>query len=161
MKSKTITVKELIAELKKVDENKNIYMSRDTEGNEYSTLNKMNIFQDTEDNESIILWPFEEYLQYEDIDSIAKMRDKYYNSRKRSLLYRGVEKERANFIAIDEAYNTNAPTIPFFINKREIELDKARARFEINLKDDPDFNYKKGEFTKYYEEVVYNKFKIN
>ena len=108
---KTIKVKELIKALRKLDPNKNIYMSSDTEGNHYSTINEMNVFQLTEDGKSAVLWPFQEYLEYEQIDSVSKTRSDYFEKRKKELMLSGKTDREAIDLALKEAYDTGKPFI--------------------------------------------------
>ena len=52
-------VKELIQILVKIDQDKEVFVSRDEEGNGYGTLDKSSV----EDNgKSVVLYPYEEYV---------------------------------------------------------------------------------------------------
>jgi hypothetical protein len=49
-------IKELISLLKQIDENKQVYLASDEEGNSFSTINEESI---AEDDKYIIIYPFE------------------------------------------------------------------------------------------------------
>ena len=65
----TLTIKELIDSLNQFPLNTKVFISSDSEGNSYNTLNKKWLFQETEDRKSIIILPFAEGITYEEIDS--------------------------------------------------------------------------------------------
>lgn len=65
---KTITIKTFIAELLKLPPSMKVYMSVDPEGNSFSTFNSDWLYGITEDKKSIILQPYGEGLEYEEID---------------------------------------------------------------------------------------------
>lgn len=65
----TITIKELAKILNQFPPDTKVFLSSDSEGNSYSTLNKKWLFQETEDRKSIIIFPFAEGITYEEIDS--------------------------------------------------------------------------------------------
>ncbi len=69
MEKETLTIEKLIEILKKLPLDTKVYLSSDSEGNSYSTLNKKWLFQETEDRKSIIIFPFAEGITYEEIDS--------------------------------------------------------------------------------------------
>ena len=108
----TITVKELKELLNKLDDDTKVFMSSDTEGNSYSTINSDHCIQYTESERAIILWPYEEGLEHEDIDSCAKVRAEFYEKLKASYVKEGMspdERSRAISKALDEAYESDAP----------------------------------------------------
>ena len=64
----TITVKTFIDRLSELPPNMKVYMSVDPEGNSYSTFNSDWLYGITEDKKSIIIQPYGEGLEYEEID---------------------------------------------------------------------------------------------
>lgn len=54
-----MNVKDLIIELQKLDQTKEVYLSRDEEGNGYGTISESSINQTTK---AVILYPWEEYV---------------------------------------------------------------------------------------------------
>lgn len=64
--SDTITVKELIEELKKFPEDAVVYTARDEEGNGYNTVSEDSI-EYGELDKAIVLYPVREHLDYDDV----------------------------------------------------------------------------------------------
>ena len=60
-------VKELISILKECDENANVYLSSDSEGNNFGTLTEHS-FEHNSDLNFYILYPYEEYLDYSELN---------------------------------------------------------------------------------------------
>lgn len=63
-------VKELIEELKKLPQDINIYLSHDEEGNSFGTIEAQSLEENASYNGEhhfIIVFPYEEYLDYEDL----------------------------------------------------------------------------------------------
>lgn len=67
---KTMTIRELKKILSLAPDNAKIYLSQDSEGNGYSTLDNMSIEYTTSDK-AIILYPHHEGLDYGDICPIS------------------------------------------------------------------------------------------
>lgn len=67
---KTMTIRELKKILDLIPDNTKIYLSQDSEGNGYSTLDNMSIEHNTTDN-TITLYPHHEGLDYGDICPIS------------------------------------------------------------------------------------------
>ncbi len=63
---KTLTVDDVVARLIKLPHDTKIFMSRDSEGNGYGTLNETSFSVEPLDN-AIILFPNVEYLEYDEI----------------------------------------------------------------------------------------------
>lgn len=64
---KTLTVKELRTILKSFPDSYKVYLSRDTEGNGFGTLEPKWSFAYNTDDKNLTLYPFDEYLDDEDI----------------------------------------------------------------------------------------------
>lgn len=108
-RTKTITVAKLIKALMLLPMNTKVYLSSDSEGNSYSTLDNEQPFGLTEDEKSIILQPYHEGLDLDDIDSHASIRSDYYNKIYDECIAKGESDEDARMIAIREAYDSDAP----------------------------------------------------
>ena len=70
---KSLTIGQLIQVLNGMPQHLKVFMSSDTEGNSYSSLNLKYLYGVTEDRKSIILYPFEEHMEYETIDTKADL----------------------------------------------------------------------------------------
>ena len=86
----SITVKELVKILKTFSDDTKVFMSSDSEGNSYSTIDKKYAYGVTEDELSIILYPFKDHLDYEQIDGKAqemydRFEKEFEEKRKKSL----------------------------------------------------------------------------
>lgn len=57
-------VKELVEILKKLNQDKSIFLSHDSEGNSYGTITE-DSFESTED--FYIIYPYEEYIEYDEL----------------------------------------------------------------------------------------------
>ena len=68
---KSITVGELIQELRNLPPRLKVFIASDSEGNSYSTLNKNRLFSITEDGKSVFIEAFEDHLEWEQIDEKA------------------------------------------------------------------------------------------
>jgi len=68
---KSITVGELIQELRNLPPRLKVFIASDSEGNSYSTLNKIRLFSITEDRKSVFMEAFEDHLEWEQIDEKA------------------------------------------------------------------------------------------
>ena len=67
---KTISTKQLKNILETMPDNAKVYLSRDSEGNGYSTLDNTSVGYSQEDN-VIVIYPHSEGLEYEDIMPIS------------------------------------------------------------------------------------------
>jgi hypothetical protein len=71
MSHKTLTVKQLKQLLSLAPDNAKVYLSRDSEGNSYGTLDtKMSLSYEPEDN-TVILFPFDEGLNIESVSPLG------------------------------------------------------------------------------------------
>ena len=69
---KTLTVNQLIKILNNLaeeDKKRNVFISRDTEGNGFGTLDETVSICIDEDSNSILIYPFEEYIDYDDLNT--------------------------------------------------------------------------------------------
>lgn len=69
---KTLNIKQLIAILTSIAKDKpnlKIYLSRDTEGNSYGTMDKEWSFCLDEPNQALLLFPFEDGIEYEELEA--------------------------------------------------------------------------------------------
>lgn len=78
----SITVKELIEELKKYPETAQVYMAKDEEGNGFSTFSEESIEFGVFD-EVVALFPIREHLDFDDV--FPKEYEREYNSDERSV----------------------------------------------------------------------------
>lgn len=78
----SITVQELIDKLKQYPENAKVYMSSDSEGNGYGTIGE-NSIEFGELDQSLVLYPVRERLDYDDI--FPKQYEKEYLEDERSI----------------------------------------------------------------------------
>lgn len=105
----TITVSTLMSRLKKLPGDTKVFLSNDSEGNSYSSIANIYPFQVTEDGKAIIIWPFHEGLDLDDIDAHASIRSDYYNKIYEESIAQGKTRDQAVSIAIKEAYDSDAP----------------------------------------------------
>lgn len=64
----TITTKELVKILNQFPLDTKVFLSSDSEGNSFSTLNERMSFEMTQNKKSIIIIPFQEGLEYDDLN---------------------------------------------------------------------------------------------
>lgn len=64
----TLTVEELISELDRLQPDAKVYISRDSEGNSYGTINEEYSLRYDELDNVVVIYPFVEYLEDEDIE---------------------------------------------------------------------------------------------
>lgn len=105
----TITVSTLMSRLKKLPGDTKVFLSNDSEGNSYSSIANIYPFQVTEDGKAIIIWPFHEGIDLDDIDSCASIRSDRYNEVFKKAIAEGKTTEEAKTMAIKEAYDTELP----------------------------------------------------
>ena len=106
---KTITVAQLMQALMHVPLSTKVYLSSDSEGNSYSTLNDKQPFGLTEDEKAIVFQPYQEGLDMDDIDAHASIRSDYYNKIYEESIAQGKTRDEAVCMAIKGAYESDAP----------------------------------------------------
>ena len=106
-RTKTITVFQLIELLKDVHPKTKVYISSDSEGNSFSTIDARYSISETMDKKGVILYPHFEGLDLDDIDSHASIRSDYYNKIYEECEAKGMSREECQTIAIAKAYDSD------------------------------------------------------
>lgn len=65
---KTLKVKELVEILKNCNQDSDVFLSVDEEGNGYSTIDESMSFESMENGKVLIIYPFAEGIDYDDIE---------------------------------------------------------------------------------------------